>query len=243
MTEERLRFIRSLDSLAPLSDHTDVIHVNTEGRVEVEYQISPPNDEYGIPRPEIMIDRLLAQLATKNFVWSGRFDEHHLATPKADFSIVRTPDEGDIGSAFRGLSCLKIELPRQMHNFAHAIFELPGRPSLEVMRQAVTEVGQARQLQEIINEHSPVYPHLETEQMRYLCMSALQGTIERMQEPEVGMMPPLESLVGMDFDTLRQSVNAILRVRRFSEKALIHPAIRKSGKYRQNVARIARTAA
>ena len=156
MTGERLRYIRDLDSLAPLSDHTDAIKVNSEGRVEIVFRIPPPNDEFGVPRPEVMIKNLLGVMTTENFVWAGKFDEHHLATPKADFTVVRTENEGDIGSAFRGLSCLKIDLPRQMHNFAHAIFELPGRPSLDVMRQAVTEVGYARQLQGVLTNILPM---------------------------------------------------------------------------------------
>lgn len=243
MGEERLRFIRNLDSLAPLSDHTDAIHVSDTGRVEVARKLSAPNDDYGIPRPERMVNILLAQMATENYVWSGKFDEHHLATPKADFSVVRSHYEGDIGSAFRGLSCLKIELPRQMHNFSHAIFELPGRPSFDVMRQAVFEVGQAKQLQIILNEYLLEYPDAETERSRQLCVSALHAALERMQDPEVGMMPSLESLACMELDELRRAVNSLIRVRRFSDKKLVHPAIRRDTKYRQHVTRVTKTAA
>lgn len=227
MTEERLRYIRSLQSLAPLHEHTDTIGISEEGRVEIRTKLEPPLDEYGIPRPEIMLDKLLATIATANYVWPGQFDEHHLATPKADFTVVRSNSEGDIGSAFRGLSCLKIELPRQMHNFSHALFELPGRPSIDVMRQAVIEVGQARQLQHILNEHLPSYPHTETEQSRRLCISALHGALENMKEPQVNVLPNLESIAAMELDDLRKSVAALLQVRRFSKKHLIHPAIRK----------------
>lgn len=229
MGEERLRYIRDLQSLVPLHEHTDAIGISEEGRVEVLTKLSPPLDEFGIPRPEIMVEQLLARMTTPNYIWPGKFDEHHLATPKADFTVVRTNDEGDVGSAFRGLSCLKIELPRQMHNFSHALFELPGRPSVDVMRQAVIEVGQARQLQSIINEYLPGYHQSPSERENRLCIGALQASIESMREPEVGMLPPLEELAGMEINDLRRTVTMLLRVRRFSTKRLIHPAIRKNG--------------
>lgn len=227
--EERLRYIRGLQSLVPLHEHTEAISLVDEGRIEVRTRLDAPVDEYGIPRPEIMVERLMDLMKTENYVWPGQFDEHHLATPKADFSVVRTAEEGNIGSAFRGLACLKIELPRQMHNFSHAIFELPGRPSLEIMRQAVLEVGQARQLLSIVNEHLPMHPHDQTEQMQRFCTSAIMAALEKMKEPEVGMMPSLETLATQPIDDVRVSVGAILRVRRFSRRHVIHPAIRKNG--------------
>lgn len=222
-----MRYIRSLQTLVPLNEHTDAIGLADDGRIQVLKRLESPVDEYGIPRPDIMVHRLLGVMATQNYVWPGQFDEHHLATPKADFTIIRTNGEGDIGSAFRGLSCLKIELPRQMHNFAHAIFELPGRPSVDTMRQAVFEIGQVKRLQTILNEHLPGYDHTETQQMRKLCMEAIARTIESMQEPEVRMAPSLAELSDMELDDVRICVGSMLRVQRFSKKHLIHPAIRK----------------
>lgn len=228
MGDERIRYIRSLQTLVPLHEHTDAIGLADDGRIQVMTRLESPADEYGIPRPDIMVHRLLGVMATQNYVWPGQFDEHHLATPKADFSIIRTNGEGDIGSAFRGLSCLKIELPRQMHNFAHALFELPGRPSVDIMRQAVFEIGQVKQLQTILNEHSPGARHAETQQMRTLCIDAIARALESMQEPEVGMAPSLEELAKMELEDVRSCVGSMLKVRRFSKKHLIHPAIRKA---------------
>lgn len=227
MAPERLHYIRSLETLVPLHAHTDAITINELGRVSVQTQLPAPVDDHGIPRPEILVSQLLAQMTTENYVWTGTFDEHHLATPKADFTIVRTADEGDIGSAFRGLACLKIMLPRQMHNFSHALFELPKRPSLEVMRAAVSEVGAARQLNDTITEFIPD-PRVEVpERVQAACVSALHHKIESMQEPSVGLLPSREELYGMHIQELQKTVTALLRVRRFSKKHLIHPAIRK----------------
>jgi hypothetical protein len=243
MSEERLQFIRSLDSLAPLSEHTDVIDVAQNGRVEINNRLLSPTDEFGIPRPEIMVERLLGVMATQNYVWTGKYDEHHLATPKADFSIVRTEMEGDIGSAFRGLSCLKIDLPRQMHNFSHAIFELPGRPSVDVMRQAVTEIGNAKQIQLIINQYFPEARQDYSDRESKLGMYAISDALGGMLDSEVNMIPTLNELSSMSLVELRKVVNTALRVRCFSDKNLIHPAIRTVGTYRKRITRFSNNAA
>lgn len=243
MSEERLRFIRSLDSLAPLSDHTDAIRVDEMGKVAIGYRLPPPCDEFGIPRPEIMVEALLSAMKTENYIWTGRFDEHHLATPKADFSIVRSEQEGRIGSAFRGLSCLKIDLPRQMHNFAHALFELPGRPTVETMRSAVREVGLAKQLQLSVNEYFPGAYSRESERTRRLGTEVIMKILHEADEPALGMLPPLEDLAEMEVDDLRKTVNSLLRVRRFSDKKLTHPAIRVNSRYRHHIVRKSSAAA
>lgn len=227
MTEERLRHIRNLESLAPLHTHTDAIGINEHGRVTVNLKLPAPVDEHGIPRPKVMVEQLLGQMKTGNYVWTGAFDEHHLATPKSDFTIVRTREEGDIGSAFRGLACLKIMLPRQMHNFSHQLFELAKRPSIEMMRLAITEVGQARQLHEVFENYSPDVKRHMTDRIRLMCVGALQRKLDHMPEPQTGLLPSLEVLQQMELEELRRTVNALLRVHRFSKKHLIHPAIRK----------------
>ncbi len=229
MGDERIRYIRSLQTLVPLHEHTDALALTDEGRIEIQTRLPAPSDQYGIPRPEIMVSQLLALMNTENYVWPGQFDEHHLATPKADFTVARSSKEGDIGSAFRGLACLKIDLPRQMHNFAHAVFELPGRPPLDVMHQAVQEVGQAKKLQSVFNEFEVQSYYQDSGRLRQFCISAIQSTLESMKEPELGMLPPIETMARMELTELHLSVRSLLRVRRFSKKHLIHPAIRKRG--------------
>lgn len=229
MSEERLRYIRDLDTLACLVDHTPLLKINEHERVEVVDRLSAPVDEFGIPRPEIHIERLLGAMTTKEFVWTGTMDVHHMCTPKADFTVVRTANEGDIGSAFRGLARNKIEKPRLMHNFGHAALELPGRTPLDVMRQALFEVGQGRQLIDTINSHMDQREASDIDRAKSLCLSALRAQLEDLEQPQVNMMPRLDDLAVMEFDELRTAVSAIVSMRRFGHKRLIHPAIRKSG--------------
>lgn len=232
MSEERLQQIRSLHSIMPLAEHTDLVDVRTRDdgtpQVVITDKLPAPTDEFGIPRPDIMVEQLLGQMATKNFVWSGVFDLHHVATPKADYTVARSRNDGDIGSAFRGMSCLKIELPRQMHNFSHAIFELPRRPSTDVMMQALIEVGQLKQLHRTIGEYFGEQRPSDVETAQQLCLRALHAELERMKEPEVGMMPSLNDIADMNFDDVQKLTSSALLVRRFSRRHLIHPAIRRT---------------
>jgi hypothetical protein len=232
MTTERSLYIRGLSSIIPLAEHTDIVRsfIDADGveRMTVTDKLPAPVDEFGIPRPEIMVERLLGQMATKHFVWSGTYDLHHLATPKADYTVARTRTDGDIGSTFRGLSCLKIELPRQMHNFSHAIFELPKRPSEDVMIQALLEVGQLKQLHTRIGEYIPDERRAIDEDIKLLCLSALRMDMERMKEPAVGMMPNLEVLASLEFDEVQKLIGKSLLVRKFSRKHLVHKAIRRA---------------
>ena len=234
MNAERSRYIRDLQALAPLSDHTDAIGVDANGKVVVQKKLPPPIDEFGIPRPEIMVRDLLGQMTTENYIWTGKIDLHHLATPKADFSVVRTKGEGAIGSDFRGMACLKIEPPRQMHNFAHHLFELPGRPSVDTMRQAVYEIDQAKLLSSTIDTYMNDSSINDTSKTQALCQVALAAIFEKMQEPQIGILPCIEELHNMELTDLRRTVNSLLRVRRLSKKHLIHPAIRKSSEWTQS---------
>lgn len=104
MTDERLRYIRNLNSLVPVTDHTRLIYLDENEQVRIRDKLPAPVDENGIPRPEIMVQRIYENMTTENYVWTGVFDEHHTATPKADYTVVRSASDGNIGSVFRGLS-------------------------------------------------------------------------------------------------------------------------------------------
>ncbi|UTX51674.1 hypothetical protein KI440_01850 [Candidatus Saccharibacteria bacterium TM7i] len=182
------------------------------GRPLVVDKLPAPIDEHGIPRVEIMMPQLLGQMATR-YVWTGRFDLHHMATPKADYNIV--PD--NVGKAFRSLSALKLEIPRQMHNFAHELFLNPRRPPADaVMRQAILENEQMRTLNAIMSDEP------DSDKAQMLVWDALMDMVD----PRVDIMPSREELADMEFYDLRRTVASLISVRRYADKTLIHPAIR-----------------
>jgi hypothetical protein len=64
---------------------------------------------------------------------SGCFsDIHHLYFPRREY---RSPTE----KRFRELSENKVQLCRQDHDDLHAVTDIPEKPDLEIMRQAIQE--------------------------------------------------------------------------------------------------------
>ena len=181
-----------------------------------------PVDEEGIPRAELMVQAILGQMATRAYVWTGRFDLHHMGTPKADYSVIAD----SIGANFRGMSMMKIELPRQMHNLSHALFKTPKVPALSVMNQALLENEQLKALYAITtDEFNP-----DTARQK------VHAALEDMADPKVNIMPSRESLAALSVDELRLAVGSLTRVRRFTNKSLIHPAVRPMPSLRFKVA-------
>lgn len=232
-------YIRRRTSLSPLKEHSTLIDttqlVDGEERYTVRDKLPAPVDEHGIPRPSIMLDGILGSMATAQYVWTGRLDMHHLANPKADYNVARTPQEGSLGGAYRGIGALKIELPRQMHNYAHAIFELPPRPNFDTMRQAVTEVGQAQRIQRVLGSYSVAPTPWHDERERRECIERVHDVLAQSEQPELGFMPPLETLAQMEIEELRAAMKAVLTIRRVPDLKIVHPAVIRP-EYEQRVA-------
>ncbi len=187
-------------------------------------KLPAPIDEFGIPRVPLMMQGLLGQMATRAYVWTGAFDLHHMATPKADYTVI--PD--NVGAAFRSLPMLKVELPRQMHNFSHELFLTPRRPPSEAtMKQAILENEQLRMLYGITS----AYDQEGADEALYHVHDALFDMVD----PKVDIMPSRESLADMEFDDLCRTVASLVRVRRFANNSLIHPAVRPKAALRHMI--------
>ena len=218
----KIEKIRDRTSLRDLVGHAELLKF-VNGKVVVEDRLPAPIDEHGIPRVDIMLNRLFGQMATRAYVWTGKFDLHHMATPKADYSVVA----GDLGKKFRGLSALKVELPRQMHNLAHEIFEVTRPTGAAEMNQAILEVEQIKTIYSVAKDKD-IEPGL--------AMSRIHGLLEGMSEPRVGMMPELDALADMELDDLRQTAASLVSVRKYRSRQLVHPALRPKSALRQRAA-------
>lgn len=229
MTDERLAFINGRTSLVHLIDHSNMLRptrrVDGTDHYAVPHLLPAPVDEYGLPCPSEMVKGVLGSMATELYVWTGKIDPHHLLHPKADYTVVRPPNEGDLGSAFRGLARYRIDLPRQMHVYAHAIFELPKRPSLDTMRQALTEVGHAQSLARIIAEYGVASTPESEERQRHKCQARIHDILGTIEEPQLGILPSPDILAGMDIEELRAVVGSILTIRRVGDLRVVHPAV------------------
>lgn len=219
--QEKIERIRKRDSLEGLVEHAERVEI-INGRPLVIDKLPAPVDDLGIPRIDIMLQGLLGQMATQAYVWTGKYDLHHMATPKADYNVV--PD--NLGQAFRSLPALKLELPRQMHNLSHELFLTPKRPPAEaVMRQAILETEQLRTLYELTKySEDPSEVHIN-----------VYDALSDMVDPRVDIMPSRELLAEMEFSELRNTVASLIRVRRFAPRQLIHPAIRPREAFRHIV--------
>ena len=222
LQQEKINRIKRRGSLQGLVGHAAHVEL-VDGRAVVRDKLPAPIDEHGIPRVDIMLRQLLGQMTTKAYVWTGSFDVHHMATPKADYTVV----SDNVGNAFRALPMLKVEVPRQMHALAHALFYVQPRPtSKSVMQHAVLENGQLRTLREIVDAG------LDDATTQLLVHDAL----DEMVDPRVDIMPSREELAGMELRDLRRTVASLIRVRRYASKPLIHPAIRPRAALRHKVA-------
>lgn len=237
MLSDRADKIRGLCSLVPVASHTELIEAIKDRsgyqRIKITDKLPAPVDEFGIPRAEIMLDRIMGAMTTR-FVWTGKIDLHHLATPKADYSAA---DTGSIGSLFRGLSQLKIDLPRQKHDFVHAVFDYHKPPALDVMMQAISEVEQGKALQSIFGAHERTYEDFwQDDKLMWMCRIDLLIALESMNEPQVNMMPPLNDLANLPLKEMRQAVNSIVNIRRIGDKKIVHPAVRKQNSHMRHAA-------
>lgn len=221
LQQAKIHRIRQRGSIHDLIGHAERVEL-VEGRAVVRDLLPAPVDEEGIPRAELMVQAILGQMATRAYVWTGRFDLHHMGTPKADYSVIAD----SIGANFRGMSMMKIELPRQMHNLSHALFKTPKVPALSVMNQALLENEQLKALYAITtDEFNP-----DTARQK------VHAALEDMADPKVNIMPSRESLAALSVDELRLAVGSLTRVRRFTNKSLIHPAVRPMPSLRFKVA-------
>ena len=221
LQQAKIHRIRQRGSIHDLIGHAERVEL-VEGRAVVRDLLPAPVDAEGIPRAELMVQAILGQMATRAYVWTGRFDLHHMGTPKADYSVVAN----SVGANFRGMSMMKIDLPRQMHNLSHALFMTPKVPSVTVMNQALLENEQLRTLHSItMEEFNPD-----------CARQKVDDALETMVDPRVNIMPSRESLAALEIDELRRATGSLIRVRRFTNKSLIHPAVRPTPSLRFQVA-------
>lgn len=216
VSEQRLekeQRIQKQTSLKVLVGHVDRLEL-IDGRAKVIDKLPAPVDEHGIPRVTIMLRELFGQMATSAYVWTGRFDLHHMATPRADYTAV---SQG-VGAQYRGISQLKVDVPRLMHNLAHELFLTQRHPPhITTMRQALTESEQLGRLARVVGDDSA---------LECVRLGRVHALLEDMKEPQVDIMPSKDVLASLPFDDLRCAVQSLTRVRRYDNASLIHPAIR-----------------
>jgi hypothetical protein len=104
-------------------------------------------DIYAIPTPVLangIVDHQqlvenVAALVSKDYRWRAPFfDEHHLHW-KGYYYNPGLHNDSNIPKQFRDLNIHKLWIPREFHDFIHAVTLPPDVPTLEVMAQSVEE--------------------------------------------------------------------------------------------------------
>lgn len=119
-------------SVAPILEHYDP----ETRRLNNETLLQAPVDDRGVVKVFDTLDLALS-LVDPDYTWPReQCDIHHFVWRRE----VYTPENngGDmLPSEYREVSFHKGYLPRQLHNFIHAVVDEPIKPSLEVMERRV----------------------------------------------------------------------------------------------------------
>ena len=214
MSHERLMSYEDSQSLAPLLGKTSLLK-RRGGRILCEDKFDIPLDEFGIPRRVQLMRQVLGTMEKYHY-WTGYTDVHHTAWPGSEYRRVISDEQELIGSAYRGAGSLKVRLPRQLHNYVHAITVPPPMPTFDVMRQYALEHSQVSRLYDTIKVTSyddfPNLASLPYEEQERLRAVAYQQKLERMQEGQLGLMPEREYLAGLEIAAARPVLRSIARV-------------------------------
>ncbi len=215
---ERLFAPSCEQSLMPLVEKTDLLHIGPTGKIQMTDLLETPLDEYGIPNRVELLRMVLGTLSVSH-IWAGEYDLHHAAWPGEQYRRLEDGNYG-VGARYRGSGSLKVRLPRQLHNYVHKITAEPPMPPLEIMRQYALEHGQVNRLYDTVKLTSYVeYPKLDSlphEDKEALRQKTLHRKLKVMQEGQLGIMPQREQLLSMELNEARGVLRGIARAKGIS---------------------------
>lgn len=181
----------SLIELVPVSKNLETSHGHRYGlRAHVVKEIEVPYDRFGLIDKQTFIDRVMGSVALEH-LWSNRADVHHLYWP------ARWYKNDDISTEFREAPSLKYAIPRQMHEYTHLVSQPPVIPEFDTMEQYCIE---QRDITSLYSTISAKYDRSESQswhQHRKTCWGKMLDLLDKMNDGEVGLMPPTETLANM----------------------------------------------
>jgi hypothetical protein len=129
-----------LEQLPPVSHAPILRELGSLGLTKFKelHAIPTPTHENGIVDHEALI-REVGALVSRTYRWKAPyFDEHHLHW-RAYYYNPGFHEGSTIPERFRDLSTHKLWVPREFHNFIHAVTLPPDVPAMEVMEQSIEE--------------------------------------------------------------------------------------------------------
>lgn len=107
-------------------------------------QIPVPLDEFGVPRPMELMRNIMATIDDSYTPPEGE-NIHHTAYSRSNYWDYPS-DPHKVAARYREGHALMLSMPTQIHNYAHAVMEMPPIPVYDVMRQRVIEQKQVDRL-------------------------------------------------------------------------------------------------
>lgn len=132
--------------LPPISAAPILQHYNPElQRLEDSHLLEAPVDDRGVVKVFATLEAALFQLDPDYAIPFDRCDTHHFVWEKENYAAARNGGSA-IPLEYREIPFHKGYMPRQLHNFIHAVIAPPPKPSLEVMESRVRAAKLARHL-------------------------------------------------------------------------------------------------
>ena len=239
-----------LEQLPPIKYAPVLQHLGRLGLEQFKslYAIPTPIYTNGIVNHTVLIEQVSA-FVSPEYRWRAPFfDEHHLHWEKSYYS----PElhDGDmLPSEFRNLPIHTLWVPREFHNFVHAL-TLPSEvPSLEVMQQSVRRYrlnhhlfkisSQAIELRER-NERLVPLPG-DDDRLRDPIKKRIidAGVLEQRRQEFIGeitehfrsgMPPDLTNLSSLSFEEASDVEPVLIQIRKGASEAIVHSTNRRRGR-------------
>lgn len=187
-----------------LADYTSILERLPNNIMAVTSMIETPYTEYGIIDRKELFRRLLGSVASE-YTWQGDYGgAHHLMWPRARYRRPHVLASHEATTMhFRGSPSLKVDLPRELHDYLHRVTEPPVAPPLEVMHQYNLEQLQIHRLYSTIKLTSYKHVDLPLEALERLRADGLERKLGEMEDGQIGLMPTRELLAAMSLEEAR----------------------------------------
>lgn len=103
-----------------------------------EHKIETPLNEWGLVDIDELVRRVNATMMP-GYRWGGPNDRHHLGWAHARYVEADELLGDDTATTFRDLPINLIWVPREFHNWTHAVTKEPQMPSRDIMREYIDE--------------------------------------------------------------------------------------------------------
>lgn len=142
-----------LEQLPPI-EHAPILEKLGElgmRKFQMQYAIPTPTFENGIVDHEKLVANVSA-LVSKDYRWRAPFfDEHHIHW-KGYYYNPGLHEGSQIPTRFRELNTHKLWIPREFHNFIHAVTIPPNVPAFDVMVESIDQYKRNEYMYTISNE-------------------------------------------------------------------------------------------